>query len=42
MTMALGSTEPVTEMSAGGISWGGGNGGQGLRLTTLPSAKEQQ
>ena len=32
--MALGSTQPLTEMSTRSISWG--KGGQGVRLTTLP------
>ena len=32
--MALGSTQPLTEMSARGISWG--TGGRCVRLTTLP------
>jgi hypothetical protein len=27
-TMALGSTQPLTEMSTRGISWGGGGGGK--------------
>ena len=34
-TMALGSTQPLTEMSTSSISWGG-KGGQYIRLTTLP------
>jgi hypothetical protein len=33
-TMALGSTQPLTEMSARSISWG--KGGRCVRLTTLP------
>ena len=33
-TMALGSTQPLTEMSARSISWG--KGGRYVRLTTLP------
>jgi len=33
-TMALGSTQPLTEMSTRCISWG--KGGQCVRLTTLP------
>ena len=33
--MALGSTQSLTEMSTGRISWGG-KGGRGVRLTTLP------
>ena len=39
LTMALGSTPPVTEMSTRNISWGwrgGGKGGWCLGLTTLP------
>jgi hypothetical protein len=32
--MALGSTQPLTEMSTGSISWG--KGGRCVRLTTLP------
>jgi hypothetical protein len=32
--MALGSTQPQTEMSTRSISWG--KGGQWVRLTTLP------
>ena len=32
--MALGSTQPLTEMSTRRISWG--KGGRCLRLTTLP------
>jgi hypothetical protein len=36
-TMALRLTQPLTEMSNSGISWGlGGKGGQCVRLTTLP------
>ena len=34
-TMTLGSTQPLTEMSTGNISWGG-KGGRCVRLTTLP------
>jgi hypothetical protein len=36
--MALGSTQPLTEMSARIISWGvgGGKGGLCVGLTTLP------
>jgi hypothetical protein len=34
--MALGSTQPLTEMSTRNISWGG-KGGQCVGLTTLPS-----
>ena len=33
-TMALGSTQPLTEMSTRSISWG--NGGRCVRLTILP------
>ena len=33
--MALGSTQPLTEMSIKSISWGG-KGGRCVRLTTLP------
>jgi len=33
-TMALGLTQPLTEMSTRNISWG--KGGRGVRLTTLP------
>jgi hypothetical protein len=33
--MALGSTQPLTEMSTKVISWGG-KGGRCIRLTTLP------
>ena len=33
--MALGSTQPLTEMSTRSISWGG-KGGRCVRLTTLP------
>jgi len=32
--MALGSTQPLTEMSTRSISWG--KGGRCVRLTTLP------
>ena len=32
--MALGSTQPLTEMSTRSISWG--KGGRCIRLTTLP------
>jgi len=35
--MALGSTQPLTEMSTRCISWGG-KGGRYVRLTTLPSS----
>ena len=35
-TMALGSTQPLAEMSTRSISWGGGKGGRCVRLTTLP------
>jgi len=34
-TMALGSTQPLTEMSTRSISWGG-KSGRCVRLTTLP------
>jgi hypothetical protein len=35
--MALGSTQPLTEMSTRNISWGGGGkGGRYVGLTTLP------
>jgi hypothetical protein len=36
--MALGSTQPLTEMSTRNLpgGWGGGRGGRRLRLTTLP------
>ena len=34
--MALGSTQPRTEMSTRSISWG--KGGRCVRLTTLPSS----
>jgi len=36
--MALVSTQPLTEMSTSGISWGGGGvkGGRCVGLTTLP------
>jgi hypothetical protein len=33
--MAVGSTQPVTEMSTRSISWGGGQGYQCVGLTTL-------
>ena len=33
--MALGSTQPLTEMSTGNISWGG-KGSRCVGLTTLP------
>jgi hypothetical protein len=37
--MALGSTQPLTEMSTRYISWGyGGKGGRYVRLTTLPQS----
>jgi len=36
-TMALGSTQPLTEMSTRCISWGGKDG-RCVRLTTLPSS----
>jgi hypothetical protein len=38
-TVALGSTQPLTEMNTSNISWGGGGGGKGGRgaeVTTLP------
>jgi len=36
-SVALGSNQPLTEMSTRDISWGGGGkGGRCLRLTTLP------
>jgi len=35
-TIALGSTQPVTEMSTRNISWWGGEGGWCVRLMTLP------
>ena len=34
--MALGSTQPLTEMSTGSISWGG-KGGRCVRLTSFPT-----
>jgi hypothetical protein len=34
--MALGSTQPLTEVSTKSISWGGGKGGRCVGLTTLP------
>jgi hypothetical protein len=37
--MALGSTQPLTQMSTGNNTGGGGGGGKGglcVRLTTLP------
>ena len=34
LTMALGSTQPLTEMSTRSISWG--KGGRCVRMTTLP------
>jgi hypothetical protein len=34
--MALGSTQPLTEMSTRNISWGVGKGGRFLRLAILP------
>jgi len=34
--MALGSTQPLTEMSTGSISWG--KDGRCLRLTNLPTS----
>jgi len=34
--MAMGSTQPLTEMSTRSISWG--KGGQYVGLTTLPSS----
>jgi hypothetical protein len=39
-TMALGSTQSLTEISTGNISWGrgGGKGGRCVKLTTLPSS----
>jgi hypothetical protein len=33
--MALGSTQPLKEMSARGIFWGGGKAGRTVGLTTL-------
>ena len=33
--MALGSTQPLREMSTRNISWGGGKGGHSVRLTTF-------
>jgi len=33
--MALGLTQPLTEMSTRSISWGGGKGGRSIGLTTL-------
>ena len=36
-TMALGSTQPLTEMSNGNRSWGG-KGGRCVGLTTLPNS----
>jgi hypothetical protein len=41
-TMALGSTQALTEMSTGNIPWGGGGGYKGgrcLGLTTLPPSR---
>ena len=35
--MALGSAQPLTEMSTRNISWAGGKDGQYVRLTNLPS-----
>ena len=35
-TVALGSTQPLTEMSTRNISWGGGKGGRCLGLKSLP------
>ena len=35
-TLALGSTQPLTEMSTRNISWGGVKGCRYVRLTTLP------
>ena len=35
-TMALGLTQPLTEMSTRNISWGGGKEGRRVGLTTLP------
>jgi hypothetical protein len=35
-TVALGSTQPLTEMSTRNISWGGCKGGRCVGLTTLP------
>jgi hypothetical protein len=37
-TVALGSTDPLTEMSTRNLPWGGGGvkGGRRVRLTTLP------
>jgi hypothetical protein len=37
-TMALGSTQPLTEMSTRNISWGGGGGGKGGRYVGLPTS----
>jgi len=34
-TTALGLTQPLTDMSTGKISWGGGKGGHCIGLTTL-------
>jgi hypothetical protein len=40
--MALGLTQPLTEMSTRNISWGvGGKGGQCVRLTTLPPSRAE-
>ena len=35
--MALGLTQPLTEVSTKNISWGGGKGGQCIQLTLPPS-----
>ena len=36
--MALGSTQPLTEMSTRGIFWGG-KGGRCVKLTALPPSR---
>ena len=36
-TVALGSTQPLTEMNTSRISWEGGKGGRWVKLTTLPT-----
>jgi hypothetical protein len=38
-TVAVGSTQPLTEMSTRTISWGGGKGRQCVRLTTSPPSR---
>ena len=38
-TVALGSTQPVTEMSTRDLSWGGGKSGRCVGLTTLPHSR---